>query len=238
MNFGLIRAGAVALAAMSFSAPAMAASVSAAGDTASFYNSSIVDGVTLEAKLDWILSSVSSTATKTSWTFFVTVSNLTADQANTNRLTSWGFNTTPDSSVNESQDIEVAGWTLVDDPNGNVPNGLGSYEVCADANGGGANCNGGGGGGFGEGVSDTFKVVVDTALTNPTLLTFDSVYVRYQSIGTSGTSTAFTLKECVPGSFECPKNIISPVPVPASLPLLLGGLLGGGALLRRKSRKA
>jgi hypothetical protein len=48
-------------------------------------------------------------------------------------------------------------------------------------------------------------------------------------------SSKYNGGECIEGSFDCPEDIV--VPLPGALPLLAGGLIGAGAFLRRKSRK-
>ena len=179
--------------------------------------------VPLAAQTDWTMTGYSATATQATWSFSVLVKNLTAAAAvGTNRLASWGFDTTPNSTAGNT--TPATGWFYA---SGTVPSGLGSYDLCLKSGGGSNNCGGNGSGGIAEGGSLLFSVVLKTALANP--LTFNNFFVRYQGVGTgSNGSTAFTGTQIV----TPPPSV---VPLPAAGLLLLAAIGGLGALQRRRS---
>lgn len=219
-------AAGLALSALAGVANAVTVASTGIGSTFSIgYSQTYIDnnnpgGVSLSATSDWTLTGYSATSTTATWTFDVLVSNTTlATALGTNRLASWGFDTTPSSSAGNG--TPATGWFYA---SGTVPSGLGSYDVCVKSGGGTQNCGGNGSGGIAEGGSQLFSIVIDTALANP--LTFNNFFVRYQGVGAgSNGSTAFTGAE------------IPPVPLPpAGLALLAG--IGALAAVRRRRRPA
>lgn len=214
-------ASAVVVAAMFAGGAAQAATVSpgAIGTTFTYDFAKTHEGVNLSAVSLWKLTDYTSDATDALWTFQVDVTNTTVDQAGDNRLTIWGFDTDPESSVNKG-DKPASDWFFAQDSQ--VP-GLSKYQICANSN-HDKNCSGGGGDGLSEGAGVTFNFTIKTALADP--LKFTSLFVRYQSVGHKDGSIAFVGVEREP---------VAPVPLPAAGFLLLGGLGALGLARRRKA---
>lgn len=212
----------LALSAAAGAAHAVTVAANSIGSTFSIgYAQNYIDpnnpgGVSLSATSDWTLTGYSATSTTATWAFNVLVSNTTlASAVGTNRLSSWGFDTTPNSTAANAS--PASGWFYA---SGNVPS-QGSYDICLKSGGGPQNCGGNGSGGIAEGGSQLFSIVFNTALANP--LTFNNFYVRYQGVGAgSNGSTAFTGTE-IPAAVPLP---------PAGLALLAG--LGALVALRRR----
>ena len=228
---------------------ASAASFSALGDSASWNGSQLDDtGVTTSAQIDFTLTAINGSL----FTFDILVSNTTPVAADGfNRLTSWGIISNPDPVVDA--------FVVVNDPNVgpdlmetwdyragsyNIPDGISQdFEFCAREESNGNTCNGGGGAGTGAGVEEMtsvlFRVTFDIAPESSFMIS--DVYARFQSIGATGGSNAFTLNECSDTGFDPnlpPCDEGGPkVPLPAAGWLLLGGL-GGLAAVKRRQKAA
>lgn len=188
----------------------------------------------LSASITYTLQSVN-LATNT-WTFGYGVDNTSSAPITSSRVSTFGFNTTPDIT---GAGI-VGGTVFTGISSGNVPQ-LGSVEFCLTA---GANCAGGGGTGVlpGDGVvSGIFFLDFAGSATPLTQIAFTDLFVRYQSIvgspfGTSG--TGFGGPGPTPFCANPPCDIV-PIPGPlvgAGIPGLLGGLglLGFNYYRRRR----
>jgi hypothetical protein len=168
------------------------------------------------------------------WIYTFNVQNTTADQDGLNSLVGFGFNVDPDGVT-----VGTTNTSLIFSFGGDVNNlgqGLGGFEFCyeVDANG---NCSGNNpANALGEGeAAPAFQLGFDTG-SDTVGVTFLNAFVRYQQVGANGDSEkigncSLTDTNCGGGGGG------GVVPIPATLPLLAGALLGGGAFLRRK-RKA
>lgn len=147
----------------------------------------------------------------------VTVWNLTNPAVNNNpegnRLSVFGFDTAPNIL---SATIDQ-GWQLATNSNG-ISSGL---EACFKES-GNNNCNNGQNGIF-AGTSLTFNIDLATDDPTATEISFDRVWVRYQSVG-EGDDTS-----------ESDNFNLTPVPLPAAGWLFLVGL---GSLMAIRRRKA
>jgi len=148
---------------------------------------------------------------------------LTDTSSVTSRVSSLGFDTTPDvASASSSGLFNIAVIS------GSYPNGFGSIDTCFKDGGGPGNCQGAGSGGVTNGNSGTFTVVLTFGSTLSSL-GFDKFGVRYQSIdgvtaGTSGTGVGTVSSDP------------TPAPEPTTMVLLGTGLIGA-ALARRRARQ-
>lgn len=87
-----------------------------------------------------------------------------------------------------------------------MPSGLGSVDFCVTA----VNCAGGGGGGVTLGNTGTAYASIMFSGSGLTALTFDDIFVRYQSIAGAGSVTS---------------AVGAPVPEPGAIVVLSLGLL-------------
>jgi hypothetical protein len=142
----------------------------------------------------------------------------------TSRITSLGFDTTPNISTATSSGI--FNYAVLP---GAYPNNFGSIEACFnDKN--DNSCQGGGGGGVDNPNTGTFTVVLNF-LSSITELGFDKFGVRYQSINGNGLRDASgtglgTVQTTPPPS----------VPEPTSMVLLGTGLIAGAWRAKRRLR--
>lgn len=148
--------------------------------------------------------------------FGFTVSNTSTAPVTASRISTFGFNTTPD-FVSASI---LSGSVFTNVSSGNVPGGLPNVEFCATA---GPNCSGGGGGGvtIGNSNSGLFRLTFGSA---PGTVEFTNNYDRYQAITAPGIS----------GGSAVGVPTTSPVPEPASWMMMLAGFTACGITARRR----
>lgn len=92
----------------------------------------------------------------------------------------------------------------------------------------------------GEFLTLTFNLVAGKSFTDVIAAMLAGnffVGTHVQAFSDGGSEWGLNKGECVKGSFECPEDV-SEVPLPATLPLLLGGLLGTGLVARRARKSA
>lgn len=212
------------------SALAVALSAGVASDTAAaefdFYEEQ-GDGTILEAFLDFSFFGID--ATTGEYVYDVTVRNDTDDQDGLNSLTAFAINVDPDGvtagTINTSSIFSFAGSS------GNVGESLGTFELCyeVDTNG---NCLGNNPtDALGEGESETFQL----GFISTSELTFLDAFTRFQQVGANNEGSA-KIGNC-DGPCDVPPGEPEVIPLPAGLPLLLGGVAVFG-VVRRMKRKA
>ena len=176
---------------------------------------------TLLAEFKWTLTSIAGSV----WNFTVDLDNNSSNSPNENRITSFGFSTTPNVTV-ALTDTDGGLWTGVStDPTAGYQNIAGGIEDCVRS--GANNCQGGGGGGVSGGGTSSLGLAL-TQLTPSDTLTFDAFAVRFQSINVNG-NTSLAFEGFVPPT--------TPIPLPAAGWLMVCAL-GGLAALRRRRQMA
>lgn len=206
-------------------APAMADPITfSAADVGSTYTagfngfsgSTTVNGLTSQVSLT--LTSVSSN----SYTFRYAVTNTTSDPVNS-RVSSFGFNTNPD--ISGATSTGTYSYVVMDS---NVPNGIGTIDVCFK--GGFSNsCSGSGGVTDGQTGIGSLTLNFSQPLTS---LTLDDFFVRYQSITGAGNITSAT------GTVTSSSSGGTQVPEPGVIGLLGGALIAMGLVRRRRTARA
>ncbi len=157
--------------------------------------------------------------TQTVWTIDMSISNT----GSTGYLTSLGFNTNPDATMSNFQN--VAGGTDWAGGAGSVPST--NTEFCVwDSN----NCAAGNNHTMAAGTSDAVSFDLTASGSS---LTIDGYAVKVVAVAPTGNSFEFGGTETTPG-LPVPSSV---VPLPAT-GLLLVGALGGLGLTKRRRRKA
>lgn len=183
-------------------------------DTSSILYSTMQDGATLSATMQFTLSSL----TATSATFALNVSNNSSGPG-TNTLISFGIDTINpiltgasttggvwDASINSVlpsfQTVDLCIWNSNGCPGGNINNGLG------------------------EGLSNSFSLILTTAGDFTQGISFTSPYgAKFHDVGISGNS--FEFAGCIIGTPGCNDGRgQTEIPEPASIALVGLGLLG------------
>lgn len=180
----------------------------------------------LTGQIIYSLSSIS--ADGKTYSFGVTVANTSGGDTETSRLSGFGFNVDPDIKKNGAIALSSSDFSVVG--SGQVPSGFGKVEVCFFG-GGGKNCSGGGNGGaqLGQTLTGDFSLSFASAPVDG--ITFDNLFVRYQSI----TNNAAGIKG---GSgVGQPTTPVSAVPEPATWGMMIVGFGLIGASMRRSRRE-
>lgn len=198
------------------------------GDTLKTYYNYSIDGATIDAEIDYVLS----TLTSTSATIAVTVTNNSSGPG-TNRIVSFGIDTIAPTltSVSDSG-TDAASWgeSLAT----NFP-GFQKVDLCAWA---GNNCSGGANAGVLEGGSSSFNLILGyNTITSPFSITFNSPFpTKWQAVGNHGNSwelDASTTSVCTTDCGVTPPQII---PEPGTLALFGLGVIALGAFSLRQRR--
>lgn len=147
-------------------------------------------------------------ATTTRVQFRLAIENTSSAPVTASRVSTVGFRTSPDVRLTGSS---VSGGTFSRVNSGNMPSGIGRVDFCFTS----VNCAGGGSGGVTRGNTGTVYASLLFAGSGLTSLTFDDVFVRYQSIsGVRGVTSAVGAP--ISGA---------PVPEPSAYVVLLSGAL-------------
>lgn len=186
-------------------------------DTGSILYSTVHDGATLSATVNFTLNSLSARQA----IFGVKVLNNSSGPGS-NRLVSFGIDIVSPRLISASTN---GGWDAT--RNTNFPS-FSSVDLCIWD---GSTCSGGGNQGVGEGLSESFDLTLRTLGDFTGGINFTSPYaVKFQSVGTRGNSIEFA--GCIVGTAGCGP---SQVPEPASIALVGLGLLGAALARRRKA---
>lgn len=189
MNFTRFITGAIALVGLATATPAIAEPIlldsSNVGESFTIDFDGFVDG---GPAIDGLASSLTLTLTGIEngiYTFGYSMTNTGASgDGITSRVSGFAFNTDPD--IDGASSTGTYRFTNTDS---NYPNGIGSVDVCFQAQSTGS-CAGGGSGGLFDGSTGTGTLTLSFN-TAPTSLTLDDFFVRYQSIsGIDGVTSA------------------------------------------------
>ena len=192
--------------------PAQSATFMNIGDSALIAFNGIVEGSVI-AGLTGTVEYTLVNKDSDSFFFDFTVTNTSSDPITASRISTFGFNTTPD-----IVSAAITGGTVFDGvSSGNVPQ-LGNIEFCATA---GPNCAGGSGEGVELGDSASGQFSLNFAAL-PTSVDFEDFYVRYQSIDSP------TL------GFDGDSGVGVLVPEPATWGMMILGIGMIGGLMRRR----
>ena len=189
VNFKRFITGALAMVGLAFAAPAVAEPImldaDSIGESFTIDFDGFVDG---GPSIDGLSSSLTLTLTGIEngvYTFSYSMTNTGADGDGINsRVAGFAFNTDP--NIDSASSTGTYSYTNTDS---NYPNGIGTVDVCFQAQRTGS-CAGGGSGGVYDGAtgSGTLSLAFGTA---PAELTLDDFFVRYQSIsGIDGVTSA------------------------------------------------
>ena len=161
------------------------------------------------------------------YTFDYTMTNTGADGDRIDsRVAGFAFNTDPD--IDSATSTGTYGYTNTDS---NYPNGIGTVDVCFQAQRTGS-CAGGGSGGVYDGDSGSGTLSLSFSPTAPTQLTLDDFFVRYQSIsGVDGVGSASGRQTSTSGGTTSGTDVPEP-----GMMLLFGLAVLGLAIGTRRRR--
>lgn len=197
-------------------------------DTGSILYSTTQSGANLSATVAFTLNTLSATSA----TFGVTVSN-NSSGAGTNELTSFGIQTI-NPTLTGASTSQGSAWSAGVDTT--LPT-FSTVDLCIWS---GNNCSGGNiKNGLAEGASSSFLLTLTTAGNFLDGISFTGPYgAKFQNAGTSNNS--FEFAGCVVGSPNCGniqvlEQVPEQVPEPASIALVVLGLLAASLVHRRRA---
>ena len=224
-TFSLAIAGAIALSSSVAFADAITLDASSVGQTVALGFNGMADGTTitgLTAGTTLTLTGI----TGTSYNFNYTVSNTTSDPV-TSRISSFGFDTSPD--ISGASSTGTYSTALL---GGQAPTPFNQVDVCFKS-GTSNSCSGSGGLLNGQTGSGTLSLNFASA---PTTLTLSDFFVRYQSITGAGNVTSATGAGTVTSSGSTGGSTGgTPVPEPGMIGLFGLGLIGLAMTRRRQA---
>ena len=178
----------------------------------------IISGLT--SQITYKLNSVSNGG-KT-WTFAYNIANTSSAPTTASRISSFGFDVTG----TPSNATSTGTYAYADAPGPNIPNGIGSVDVCFTAVSAGT-CTGNGGGlTLGQSGAGTLTLSFSSGRTT---FDFTDLYVRYQAV----------YPDNISGSASGVPAVGSAVPEPATWAMMITGFgLAGAAIRRRRERFA
>lgn len=188
--------------------------------------SNVIDGLTAQVTYSDFAFTPDPAGNRTIVTFQVSIFNNSSLPVTDSRVSALGFNTSPTILSNPGKNKKkaprhtVTGVFNTVTLNGNSPNGLGLTEFCFSD----GNCAGGANGGVNIGETGVAYATLYFA-AGTTAITFDDLYVRYQSI--EGIN-------CITSASGLP--VANPVPEPGQYFVLLSSI--GLYSLRRRFRQS
>ncbi len=221
-TLSLAVAGAVALSSSIAFADPITLDSSSVGQTVTLGYNGMADGTTITG-LTGSTTLTLTGITGTSYNFDYSVTNTTSDPVNS-RISSFGFDTTPDTTGATS--TGAYNNALL---GGQVPSPFNTVDVCFKA-GGSNSCSGSGGVLDGQTGSGTLSLSFASA---PTSLTLSDFFVRYQSITGAGSVTSATGAGTITSSGGSTGG--TPVPEPGMIGLFGLGLIGLALARRRQA---
>lgn len=219
-TISLAVAGAVALSSGAAFADAITLDASKVGQTVTLGYNGMADGNTITGLTGGTTLTLTG-ITGTSYNFNYTVTNTTSNPVSS-RISSFGFDTTPDTTGATSTGTYSNALL-----GGQVPSPFNTVDVCFKS-GTSNSCSGSGGVLNGQAGSGTLSLSFASA---PTSLTLSSFFVRYQSITGAGYVTSATGAGTITSSGGSTGG--TPVPEPGMIGLF-GLSLIGLALARRR----
>ena len=221
-TLSLAVAGAVALSSSVAFADAIALDSSSVGQTVTLGYNGMADGTTITG-LTGSTTLTLTGITGTSYDFNYTVTNTTSNPLSS-RISSFGFNTSPD--ITGASSTGTYSTALL---GGQAPTPFNQVDVCFKS-GTSNSCSGSGGVFGGQTGSGTLTLSFASA---PTSLTLSDFFVRYQSITGAGNVTSATGAGTITSSGGSTGG--TPVPEPGMIGLFGLGLIGLAMARRRQA---
>lgn len=175
----------------------------------------VISGLT--SQITYTLNSVGNGG-KT-WTLAYNIANTSSAPTTASRISSFGFDVT---GSNPSSASSTGAYKYADAPGGNIPNGIGTVDVCFTAVSQGT-CTGNGGGlTYGQSGSGTLTLTFSSGRST---LELTDLYTRYQAVSPSSISDSAS---GVP---------VSAVPEPATWAMMIIGFGAVGSIVRTSRRR-